>query len=235
MVIFITGASRGIGRAIAEIFAADTQKHTLILVAKNAERLQQTTLQLQQQFPAQHFLQYACDLGQKTAIDQLAQWTHSQVPAIDILVNNAGYFIPGSVHNEPEDALETMLQVNLLSAYHLTRALLPPMMQKRSGYIFNICSVASIKAYSNGGAYSISKFAMLGFGKNLREEMKPHNISVTNIIAGAVYTDSWAEANVEKERLMEADDIAKIIFTTTKLSPQACIEEVVVRPQLGDL
>jgi short-subunit dehydrogenase len=154
---------------------------------------------------------------------------------VDVLINNAGYFLPGSVHSEPDGTLDEMLRVNLLSAYHVTRALLPAMMQKKAGYVFNICSIASVQAYNNGGSYSISKFAMLGFGKNLREEMKPYNIKVTNIMPGAVYTDSWSGSGVEKERIMEATDVAKIIYTATQLSPQACVEDVVMRPHLGDL
>lgn len=235
MVIFITGASRGIGKAITEIFAADTQGHTIIMVAKKAAHLEKTAAEIQQQFPAAKVLHYACNLTDKTAIDDMNTWLHTRVKAVDVLINNAGYFLPGSVHNEPEGTLEEMLQVNLLSAYQVTRALLPAMMQQKSGYVFNICSIASVQAYNNGGSYSISKFAMLGFGKNLREEMKPHNIKVTNILPGAVYTDSWSGSGVQKERIMEAADVAKIIYTATQLSPQACIEDVVMRPVLGDL
>jgi NADP-dependent 3-hydroxy acid dehydrogenase YdfG len=235
MVIFITGASRGIGKAIAEIFAADSQGHTIVMVAKQAAHLETAAAALQQQFPTATVLHYACNLTNKAAIDEMNTWLQTKVKAVDVLVNNAGYFLPGSVHNEAEGTLEEMLQVNLLSAYHVTRAVLPAMIQQKSGYVFNICSVASVQAYNNGGSYSISKFAMLGFGKNLREEMKPYNIKVSNILPGAVYTDSWSGSGVQKERIMEADDVAKIIYTATQLSPQACIEDVVMRPVLGDL
>ena len=235
MVIFITGASRGIGKAIAEIFATDSAGHTIIMVAKQTAHLQSIALQLQEQYPHATVLHYACDLSHKTGIQSLQSWLYTQVEVVDVLVNNAGIFLPGSVYNEPENTLETMLQVNLLSAYHVTRALLPNMIEKKSGHVFNICSVASIKAYENGGSYSISKFALLGFGKNLREEMKPHNIKVTNIISGAVYTDSWSTSDVKKERIMEASDIAKIIYTASQLTAAACVEEIIIRPQLGDL
>jgi short-subunit dehydrogenase len=235
MVIFITGASRGIGKGIAEIFAADTQGHTIVMVAKQAAHLEKIAEEIKQQFPAATVLHYACDLTDKAAIAAMSSWLHTRVKSVDVLVNNAGYFLPGSVHSEPDGTLEEMLQVNLLSTYHVTRALLPAMMQKKSGYVFNICSIASVQAYNNGGSYSISKFAMLGFGKNLREEMKPYNVKVTNILPGAVYTDSWIGSGVEKERIMEAADVAKIIYTATQLSSQACIEDVVMRPVLGDL
>ena len=98
-----------------------------------------------------------------------------------------------------------------------------------------MCSIASVAAYANGGSYSISKFALLGFNKNLREEMKPYNIKVTAVIPGAVYTDSWSGTDVKPERIMQPDDIATMIYAASMLSPEACVEEILLRPQLGDL
>jgi short-subunit dehydrogenase len=103
------------------------------------------------------------------------------------------------------------------------------------GHIFTVCSIASLAAYPGGGAYSISKYALLGFTKNLRQEMKFHGIKVTAVIPGAVYTDSWKGSGVPLERIMEAEDIAKLIYNAAQLSPQAVVEEIVVRPQMGDL
>ena len=102
-------------------------------------------------------------------------------------------------------------------------------------HIFNLCSTASLKAYKNGGAYSISKFAMYGFSKNLREEMKPHGIKVTHVIPGAVYTDSWSGTDIDPKRFMEPADIAKLIYAASQLSFQACVEEIVIRPLAGDI
>jgi short-subunit dehydrogenase len=98
-----------------------------------------------------------------------------------------------------------------------------------------MCSIASLQAYANGASYSISKFALAGFSKNLREELKPHNIKVTAVYPGAVYTDSWSGSGVDPNRIMQSRDVAELIFTVSKLSPQACVEEIVLRPQLGDL
>jgi len=128
------------------------------------------------------------------------------------------------------------LNINLMSAYHLSRTLLPAMMNDsitKHKHIFNICSIASLQAYANGGSYSISKFALLGFSKNLREELKPFNIKVTAVMPGAVYTDSWA--GIDENRIMQTSDIAKLVYTASQLSPQACVEDIVIRPQLGDL
>ena len=162
-------------------------------------------------------------------------WVLEQGITVDVLVNNAGQFIPGSVYDEADGALEKMIGVNLYSAYHLTRVLVPGMIRRKSGHIFNMCSIASLKAYANGGSYSISKFALAGFSKNLREELKPYGIKVTAVYPGAAYTDSWAASGVDPLRIMEAGDVAEMVLAASRLSAQAVVEEIVMRPQLGDL
>jgi len=127
------------------------------------------------------------------------------------------------------------MDLNLFSAYHLTRALLPGMIERKKGHIFNMCSIAALKAYDNGGAYSISKWALTGFTKNLREEMKPHNIKVSMIHPGATYTPSWEQSGIDPKRFMTPDDVAQMVLTSCKLSDQACVEEIIIRPQLGDI
>jgi short-subunit dehydrogenase len=235
MNIIITGGSRGFGKAIADKFADDKQGHTILLSARNKTKLEAEGKQLQGRHPRTTILTRACDLAIKQDVLELGDWIVQQMPAIDILVNNAGSFIPGSVYNEEDGAVEQMIETNLYSAYHLTRRLLPTMMKQKSGHIFNMCSIASLQAYDNGGAYSISKFALAGFSKNLREEMKPYGIKVTAVYPGAAYTDSWAGSGVDPKRIMEAKDIAEMIYTAAQLSPQACVEDIIIRPQLGDL
>lgn len=229
----ITGASRGIGKEVARIFALNG--YDLVLCSRNENNLLEMMEEIQREFPNVNIQGKAFDLGKKAQAILFGQWVASQASTIDVLVNNAGTFIPGNISEEPDGALETMLEVNLFSAYHTTRALLPKMMAARSGHIFTVCSIASLSAYPNGGAYSISKYALMGMTKNLRNEMKPHGIRVTAIIPGAVYTDSWKGSGVAEDRIMEARDIARLIFSATQLSPQAVVEEIVVRPQLGDL
>jgi short-subunit dehydrogenase len=109
------------------------------------------------------------------------------------------------------------------------------MMAQKHGHIFNICSIASLQAYANGGSYSISKFALAGFSKNLREEMKPYGVKVTAVYPGAAFTDSWSGSGVDPLRIMEAGDIAEIVYAASQLSPRATVEDIVLRPQLGDL
>jgi len=232
MDVIITGASKGLGKAMAAQFAADGR--TLLLCARNAHSLYETVAELQAQYPQATIHARPTDMSVKEEVIAFGNWC-LQYGVPEIIINNAGQFIPGSVHNEPEGALEKMIEVNLYSAYHLTRLLLPKMIEAKNGHIFNICSIASVQAYHNGGAYSISKFALLGFSKNLREEMKPNNIKVTAVIPGAAYTDSWSSSGIDARRMMEADDVAKMVYAVSQLSPQACVEEIIMRPQLGDL
>lgn len=233
MNVVITGASRGIGKAIARIFALNGAD--LYLTSRSESALLATMEELRTEFPNVTIHGLAMDLAQKQQAQLFGQWILNEAGDVDVLVNNAGTFTPGNISDEPDGALEATINLNLYSAYHLTRTLLPRMIGAGRGHIFNICSIASLAAYPGGGAYSISKFALLGFSKNLRRELMPHGIKVTALLPGAVYTDSWKGSGVAPERIMEAEDIARLVFTATQLSPQAVPEEIVVRPQLGDL
>lgn len=232
MKVIITGASRGIGKAIAEIFAE--AGHTLLLGSRGEKALYDTMSELQTKYPQCTVKARPVDMSRKEQVMQFGVWSlASGVP--DILVNNAGNFLPGSVYNEADGMLEQMIETNLYSAYHLTRVVLPSMMEAKKGHIFNICSIASLNAYQNGGSYSISKFALLGFSKNLREEMKPHGIKVTAVCPGATMTASWEGSAIDPRRIMEAADIAKMVYAASQLSPMAVVEDIILRPQPGDV
>lgn len=232
MNIVITGASRGIGLAVAEIFAANG--YNLYLTAIHELRLYNAMEELLGKYPSITIKAKPFDLSKKKQAQEFGQWC-LQNCSPDILVNNAGSFSGANVHDEKDEALEEMIETNLYSAYHLTRIIVPEMKKKKSGHIFNISSIAGLKAYPGGGSYSISKFALRGFSVNLREELKTYNIKVTTVFPGAAYTDSWASSGIKKERFMEAEDIAKMVFAASQLSPQACVEDIILRPQLGDL
>jgi short-subunit dehydrogenase len=229
----ITGASRGLGKAMAQLFAL--HGYNLYLCSKNENSLLETIEELKTKFPNVAVDGQALDLGRKEQAILFAEWVSGNADTIDVLINNAGTFIQGNVLDEPDGALEAMIEVNLYSAYHITRGLLPKMIAQKTGHIFTMCSIASMAAYPNGGAYSISKYALLGFTRNLRNELKPHGIKVTAVIPGAAYTDSWKGSGVPEERIMEAEDIARMVYHATQLSPQAVVEDIVMRPQLGDL
>ncbi len=232
MNIIITGASRGLGYAIADKFAANG--HNLFICSQNEVALYKAMGSLTTKYPDIIVKAKPFDLSDPKKVKGFGYWALKETKP-DVLINNAGQFLPGSVYNEEEGTLEKMIAINLYSAYHLTRVILPEMIKQKHGHIFNICSIASFQAYPNGGAYGISKFALAGFSKNLREEMKPHGIKITAVYPGAAYTDSWASAGVDPNRLMEAKDIADMIFASSQLSPRACVEDIILRPQLGDL
>lgn len=229
----ITGASRGLGRAIAEGFAG--MGYHLVLTSRDAGALDTATREMGDKYPAVTIRSKAADLSDKEQVQELANWVLQAGVPVDVVVNNAGRFIYGNLFEEADGVLEQLMAVNLYSAYYLTRALLPAMMARKAGHIFNICSIASLKAYHHGGAYGITKYALAGFSANLREEMKAHGIKVTAVYPGAAYTDSWAGTGVDPHRIMEAADIARMVVAATGLSPQATVEEIVLRPQLGDL
>ena len=233
MNIIITGAGKGIGKALAEKFA--TQANHIFICARNENELANTAREIKEKNNEAHIQYFAADLSKKISADKFSGWLAGQNITPDILINNAGHFIPGSIYNEEEGTLEKMIAINLYSAYYVTRALLPSMMKKKAGHIFNMCSIASLAAYSNGGSYSISKHALMGFSKNLREELKPYNIKVTTVYPGAVYTSSWEGTGIEPARIMEVNDIAEMIYAASSLSPQACVEDIIIRPLAGDL
>ncbi len=232
MNVVVTGASRGIGFAIAEIFAQNG--HHLFLTSQNDMKLYRAVETLQTKYNGVEIFAKAFDLSVKENALAFGDWClQKAIP--DVLVNNAGTYQPGNVIDEADENLEKQIATNLYSAYNLTRKIVPAMLQQKSGHIFNICSIASLKAYPGGGSYSISKFALYGFSQNLRHELMPHNIKVTAVLPGAVMTDSWGNFDNSENRIMEASDIAKIIYTATQLSPAACVEDVILKPQAGDL
>ena len=229
----ITGGTKGIGRATIERFAKDG--FDIMTCARNQEDLKQLKKEINEAFPEIEIHTVHADLSKKNEVLKFAEMIKSFDRPVDLLLNNAGTFIPGSVYNEDEGNLEMMIETNLYSAYHLTRALISGMMERKSGHVFTSGSIAGIQAYANGGSYSISKFALLGFTKALREEMKPHGVRVTSILAGATYTPSWEGAGLPEERFMKAEDVANAIYAAHAMSPNTVVEEIILRPQLGDI
>ena len=232
MLVVITGASQGIGYAVAEAFAAEG--NTLCIGSKTAARLKEATESLAKKYATATIHSMQADLAKPEDCKAFGHWCLS-FGTPSILINNAGFFLPGNLMQEEQGILESQIAANLYSAYHTSRAIVPAMIKAGSGHIFNICSIASLQAYTQGGSYSISKYALDGFSKNLREELKDKGIKVTGVYPGATYTNSWAGSGVEPSRIMASNDIAKMIVAASKLSPQAVVEDIVMRPLLGDL
>lgn len=233
MNIVITGASKGIGRALALKFAQNG--HHLAICSRSPKPLEELVNELKKTSPNIDLISMNTDVSVKSEVKLFAEKILNTWDKIDIIINNAGFFIPGTIKDEDDLNLPKMIETNLYSAYYLTKYLLPQMIQHQNGQIFNICSVASFMAYPQGGSYAISKFALLGFSKCLREELKPNNIKVTAIMPGATLTDSWKGVDLPEERFIPAEDIASIIYNTALLSNRTVVEDIIIRPQLGDI
>lgn len=231
--IIVSGCTQGIGLSICQYFAA--QGYHVAGYARNKDKLSQMQAEMSLAYPNQRFLFVACDARKKNEIVDFAKNVVDTLGNISVLVNNAGVFLPGNIKDEPDGQLEQLIETNLYSAYYLTRALLPQLHTQSSAHIFNLCSIASLQAYPNGGSYSISKFALLGLSKQLRLELVDSHIKVTAILPGATYTPSWSGSGLPQERFIPSDDIAQIIFEMSKLSPSTNVEEILVRPIQGDI
>lgn len=229
----ITGATKGIGKAIAEKLLQ--QGFDVAICARTTNDLRDIHDEWERFYPERKIFVQNVDVQDKVQIKTFAKNVLDTFPKVEILVNNAGLYFPGNLATEADDQLENLMETNVYSAYHLTRALLPAMKKYKAGHIFNMCSVASLQAYPNGGAYSITKYALLGFSDNLRYELRNDGIKVTAISPGAVWSNSWSGSGVPPERIMKAQDIADVLWNAYSLSPQATVEHIVLRPQLGDL
>jgi short-subunit dehydrogenase len=231
--VVVTGGTRGIGLAIVKRFAKEG--YDIITCGRDTENGRKLVQDFKKWFPERNLHFYATDLSTPSGCKDFVNFVHALAHPILALVNNTGYFKPGSILEEPDGQLEGMINANLYSAYHLSRGLVPQMIQSGKGHVFNICSIASIMAYANGGSYSISKFAMLGMSKVLREETKKTGVKVTAVLPGAVLTDSWAGVDLPIERFIQPHDVADAIWSCYSLGPGAVVEELLIRPQLGDI
>ncbi len=220
--IVVTGGTKGIGRAIVDRFLANG--FDAVICARTVEGIAGPGL-----------LPFAADLSARPGVDALIGYVQSLNRPVAVLVNNTGVFLPGQIHNEADGTFEQLMATNVGSAYHLTRGLVGNMMIQRQGHIFMMCSTASITPYTNGGSYCISKFALLGMSRVLREELKPHGVKVTAILPGATLTASWTGTDLPEDRFVKPTDVADSVWMAYSLSTSAVVEEILIRPQLGDL
>ena len=229
--VVVSGGTKGIGRALVTRFLR--AGYAVATCARSATDLQA----LRADLASEQVHTLPADLSQPADCRRFADFVLGLRLPIQVLVHNTGAFTPGRLQDEPTDGsrLRQMLAVNLFSAYDLTQALLPAMLARRQGHIFTLCSTASLMAYPNGGSYGIAKFALYGFTKNLREELKDSGLRVTAVLPGATLTASWEGVSLPPERFIKAEDVAEAIFSAYSLSPQAVVEELLIRPQLGDI
>ncbi len=225
----ITGGTKGIGQALVQRFAA--AGFQVLTCARSLVGFEA----IQTQYPSGQIKALATDMSKPEEVAAFAAFVLAEVGNPSVLINNTGVFLPGTILGEPAGNLELMINTNVYSAYHLTRALVPAMLTAGSGHIFNICSTASLVAYPNGGSYCISKFALLGMTKVLREELKTSGLRVTAVMPGATLTSSWDGVDLPEDRFMPPADVAELIWQVYSLSPLTVVEELVLRPQLGDI
>ncbi len=226
----ITGASRGIGRAIALKLAEQGCK--LLLNARTAADLQALRSLITSRYPDAQVTVVAADLQRHEELDALIEQFREVEPAPYLLINNVGIFQPGPLLQDPPGRLEQMMQLNVYAAYHLVRAFVPAMVERGSGHVFNICSVASREAFADRGAYVITKHALLGLSRALRAEVAHTGVRVSAILPGPTATSSWSEAEkpVDKQ-LMPPEDIASMLWAAYQLSDASVAEEIVLRPK----
>jgi len=229
----ITGGSKGMGLAIAEIFAANGFE--LAVTARTQSDLDAMQRDFAGRFPGSSLLAFRADLSQKEGVLAFADAVATRWHLVDVLVNNMGQFRPGKLLEDPDGFLENLMNANFWSAYHLTRALAPAMVNAGKGHIFNICSVASQAAYPESGAYAVTKFALLGFSKSLRFELRESGVKVTAVLPGATWTSSWEGTTFDPKRFVAASDVAKAVYQAWDTNPSTVVEEIILRPQLGDL
>ena len=230
-VIVITGASQGIGEAIARTLGPDG--HELCLVARNVENLEAVAEGCRASGSTASV--FECDVTDETAVRRMAAQVADAHGVPDVVVNNAGSFIPGSLVDTELKDFQFQLSVNMTSAFLVTRAFLPGMTLRGSGLLVFMGSVASVKGYPGGVAYCASKHGVLGLARAVREETRNAGVRVTTLLPGATLTPSWEGADIPADRFMPPEDIAEAVRTLIALSPRTVVEEMLLRPQLGDI
>jgi short-subunit dehydrogenase len=233
MNVLITGGSSGIGRGIAEELAQ--QKHSLLLVARDAGRLATAADELRSKHSAD-VRTFVADVGDEAAVAKVRRYCEKQfVP--NVLVLNAGVWVEGSVTTAKPKDIEALMKVNVYQAFHFAREFVPLLEGQQTPRIILTGSTAGIEAHPRAvsGLYSVTKWALHGVAVNLRGELKGKGIGVTHIAPGSVRTEMWDDEEVQEGRMLEPSDIGKLVATLLTLSPQADVEEIVVRPLRGNI
>lgn len=233
MNIVISGIGRGIGKAIALKYIEFG--HTVIGCTKSIESKTNVIDEIINLDFSGDLKIIDADISKADGVESFYSFIKENIDSIDVLINNTGVFLGGNMLNESENELMEMLNTNLLSAYRLSKKVIPSMIENGSGQIINICSVAALQGYPSGGSYAISKHALLGFTRSLREELKDKNIKVTAVHPGATFTDSWNGVDLPAERFIPVEDIADLVYSISVLSKYSVVEDIVIRPQLGDI
>lgn len=224
----ITGATRGMGRAISAALAKSG--YNLVFCSRKPAEVEEWVRELRALYPSVQIAGIPADCSDRASLQQFANFVQEQFTVTDVLVNNAGMFIPSDILTEEDDILDRQLALNLFAPYYLSKVFGNKMKAQRSGHIVNICSVASLSAVPGAGSYSISKYALLGLTSSLREELAGSNVKVTAILPGSTLTSSWDGAIVDQHDFIASEDIAAAVMACLNMSAGACPEQVVIRP-----
>ena len=229
-VALITGASRGIGAAIAKRLA--NEGANLILTARDEKSLHK----LRRELSSPKILTHPCDIRDPHSVDQLFRSTRSEFKQIDILINNAGIAHPNlPVDQLPYPTWKDVFATNVDGTFLITQAALGLM--KHGGTIVNNLSIAATRVFAGSAAYNASKHAALGFTNTLREELRPRGIRVIGLLPGATDTDIWQTLwpQAPRKKMMSADTVAQIVVEAILLPPNATVENLEILPTVGTL
>lgn len=233
--ILISGASQGIGAAIARVFAANVKDVRLALVARNGRNLRAVAAECGRLNPRAEVAVFPCDTSAELPVAKLQKAVARRLGTVDVLINNAGAFAQAKFAETSVAEFDRMIAANLRSAFLVTRAFLPAMLAQRSGDVFFMSSIAGLGAYPNAAAYCAAKFGVTGLAQVLRAETKEHGVRVCCVHPGATWSPSWSGSGVEPERIMPAEDVARAFLDVYRLGRRTVVEEIVLRPQRGDL
>lgn len=232
-VVLITGASQGIGAAIARSFAAEIPGVRLALVARNIGHLQ-SVARACTRLGAEAGV-FPCDVADEAAVTALAAAVRRRFRGVDVLVNNAGVFAGAPFTELSVADFDRIIAANVRSAFLVTRAVVPGMLRRKRGDVFFMSSIAGRGAYPNGAAYCAAKFGVSGLAQVLRAETKGTGVRVCCVYPGATWSPSWAGSGVKPERMMPAADVARAFVDVYRLSRRSVVEEIVLRPERGDV
>ena len=232
-VILVTGASQGIGAAIAKVFAKEIKGARLALVARNARNLAATARACAKAGATVET--FPCDVADEGAVFALHAAVAKRFGAVDVLINNAGVFEAAPFVDTKVADFDRIVAANLRSAFLVTRAFVPAMIAKKHGDVFFMSSIAGLGAYPNSAAYCAAKFGVTGLAAVLRAETRAHGVRVCCVHPGATWSPSWSASGVAEERIMPAADVARAFLDVYRLGRNTVVEEIVLRPQLGDL
>ena len=226
MTALVTGASRGIGLAIARRLAKLGAR--LSLCARDAARLEAANAELRADgFEA---LTMVADVTHANEIQNLVDRTHRELGPIEILINNAGIGRFGPAHQMTEADWDALLDTNLKSVFLVTRAVVPGMIERKRGQIVNISSLAGKNAFAGGGIYCASKWGLMGLTACMAEDLRAHGIRVSAICPGSVATDFSPHTGRDTSKLLQPDDVAHAVATLVTQADTSFISEILLRP-----